>query len=121
MENVPKGHFIHSNHINIWNLNSKYYTTTDHTKDHMKRRTMKNPYHCCLCAKKSISRDHMKSHAREKLNHYAQCGREFISRNHSKRHSKRIIECNLYHCTLCGKKKLISRNHTKKHMKSLAR
>ena len=34
--------------IIIWNLNIKYYTTTDHMKIH----TTKNPYHCCLCAKK---------------------------------------------------------------------
>ena len=33
MENVPKGHIIHSNQINIWNVNSKYHTTTDHTKE----------------------------------------------------------------------------------------
>ena len=84
MENVPK--------INIWNLNTKYHTPTDHTKRHMKIQTMENPYHCCLCAKKSISRSHMKSHARENLNPYAQRGREVISRNHSKRHTKRIIE-----------------------------
>ena len=32
MENVPK--------INILNLNSKYHTTTDHTKRHMKIHTM---------------------------------------------------------------------------------
>ena len=43
-----------------------------------------------------------------------------ISRNHSKRRSKRIIEENLYYCTLCGKG-LISRDHTKRHMKSHAR
>ena len=36
MENVLKGHIIHSNEINIWNVNSKYHTTTDHTKRHMK-------------------------------------------------------------------------------------
>ena len=76
MENVPK--------IIIWNLNSKYYTTTDHTKRHMKIHSTKNRYHCCPCAKKSISRSHMKSHARENLNPYVQCGREVISRNHSK-------------------------------------
>ena len=64
MENVAKGHIIHSYEINIWNLNSKYHTTTDHTKRHMKIHTMENPYHCCLCAKKSISRSHMKSHAK---------------------------------------------------------
>ena len=44
MENVPK--------INIWNLNTKYHTTTAHTKYHMKIHTMENPYHYCLCAKK---------------------------------------------------------------------
>ena len=82
MENVPKGHIIHSNQINIWNVNSKKHTTTDHTKRHMKIHTMKNPYHCPLCAKKSISRSHMKSHARENPNPYALCGREVISRNH---------------------------------------
>ena len=42
MENVPRGHIIHSNQINIWNVNSKYRTTTDHTKRHMKIHTMKN-------------------------------------------------------------------------------
>ena len=52
MENVPKGHIIHSNQINIWNVNSKYHTTTDHTKRHMKIQTMENLYHCYLCAKK---------------------------------------------------------------------
>ena len=51
MENVPK--------INIWDLDSKYRTTTDHTKRHIKIHTMKNPYHCCLCAKKSISRSQL--------------------------------------------------------------
>ena len=30
-ENVLKGHIIHSNQINILNVNSKYHTTTDHT------------------------------------------------------------------------------------------
>ena len=44
MENVPKGHIIHSNQINTWNVNFKYHTTTNQTK------------HCFLCAKKSISR-----------------------------------------------------------------
>ena len=92
MENVLKGHIIHRHKINIWYVNSKYHTTTDHTKRHMKIHTMGNPYHCSLCAKKSISRSHMKSHARENLNPYALCGREVLSRNHSKRHSKRIIE-----------------------------
>ena len=71
MGNVPKGHIIHSYQINIWNLNSKYHTTTDLTKPHMKIQSMKNTYHCCLCAKKSISRSHMKSHARENINPYA--------------------------------------------------
>ena len=66
MENVPKGHIIHSNQINIWNVNSKYHTTTDHTKRHMKIHTMKNPYHCSLCPKKSI-RSQMKGHAGENL------------------------------------------------------
>ena len=84
MESLPK--------IDIWYLNTKYHTTTDHTKRHMKIHTMENPYHCCLCAKKSTSTIHMKSYARENLNPYAQCGREVISRNHLKRHSKRIIE-----------------------------
>ena len=84
MENVPK--------INIWNLNTKYHKTIDHTKCHMKIHTMENPYHCCVCAQISIPRSHMKSHARENQNPYAQCGREVISRNHSKRHGKRIIE-----------------------------
>ena len=98
----------------------KQYPTTDHTKRHMKIYTIKNPYHCFLCATKSIYRSHMKSHARENMNPYALCWREVITRNHSKRHSKRIIEQNLYHCTLCSKG-LISRNHTKRHMKSHAR
>ena len=35
IENVPKGHIIHSNQINIWNINSKKHTITDHTKRHM--------------------------------------------------------------------------------------
>ena len=73
---------IHSNQINIWNVNSKSHTTTDHTKRHMKIHTMKNPYACPLCAKKSISRSDMKSQTRENLNPYALCGRETISRNH---------------------------------------
>ena len=116
MENVPNGHIIHSNQIITLNVNYKYHTTTDHTKRNMKIHTVKYPYHCSLCAKKSISRSHMKSHAREHLNPYALCEREVISRNHSKKRSKRIIEYNLYHCTLCGKG-LISRNHTKRHIK----
>ena len=37
---------------------------------HMKILTMKNPYRCSLCGKKSISRSHMKSHASENLNPY---------------------------------------------------
>ena len=81
MENVPK--------INIWNSNTKYHTTTDHTERHMKYHTMEKPYQCCLCA---ISWSHMKGDDRENLNPYAQCGREVISRNHSNRHSKIIIE-----------------------------
>ena len=32
MENVPNGHILHSNQIDIWNVNSKHHTTTDHTK-----------------------------------------------------------------------------------------
>ena len=64
MENVPKGHIIHSDEINIWNVNSKCLATKRNIKIH----TMKNPYHCSLCAQKSISRSHMKSHARENLN-----------------------------------------------------
>ena len=119
-ENVLKGRIIHRHKTYIWYVNSKYHTTTDHTKCHMKIHTRENPYHCSLCGKESIPRSHMKSHARENLNPYALCGREVISRNHPKRHSKRIIEKNPYHCTLCGKG-LISRNHTKRHMKSLAR
>ena len=67
IENVPKGHIIHSNHINTWNVYRKYHTTTDNTKRHMKMHTMKNPYNCSLCAKKSISRSRIKSHARENL------------------------------------------------------
>ena len=65
MENVPK--------INIWNLKSKCYTTTDHTKCHIKIHATKKPYQCCLCAKKSISRSYMKGNAGEKLKPYAQC------------------------------------------------
>ena len=68
MENVPKGHFIHSILNNIWTVNSKHHTTTDHT------------------------RRHMKSHARDNLNINALCEREVLSRNHSKRHSKTISE-----------------------------
>ena len=48
---------------------------------------MENPYNCCLCAKKSISRSHMKSHARENLNPYAQSYQGTTQRD-----SKRIIE-----------------------------
>ena len=36
IENVLKEHSIHSNEINIWNVNSKYHTTKDHTKRHIK-------------------------------------------------------------------------------------
>ena len=43
-----EGNIIHSNQINTRNVNRKYHTTTDHMKIH----TMKNPYHCSLCAKK---------------------------------------------------------------------
>ena len=92
MENVPKGHIIHSNEINTLNVNRKYHTNTDHTKRHMKIHTMKIPYQCSLCAKKSISMSRMKSHARENPNPYALCEREVVSRIHSKRRSKRIIE-----------------------------
>jgi hypothetical protein len=88
MENVRKGHIIHSTQINIRNVNSKYHTTIDH------------------------SRSPMKSNVRDNLNIYALCEREVISRNHSKKRSKRIIEYNLYYRTLCGKG-LIFRNHTK--------
>ena len=42
MENVQKGHIIYRSQINIWNLNSKYHTTTDHTERHIKIHTMKN-------------------------------------------------------------------------------
>ena len=66
MENVPKGHIIHSILNNIWTVNSKYRTTTDH------------------------SRSHMKSHARYNLNIIVQCEMEVLSRNHSKRHRKTI-------------------------------
>ena len=55
MENVPNGHIIHSILINIWTVNSKYHTTTEH------------------------SRSHMKSHARDNLNIYALCEREVLS------------------------------------------
>ena len=41
--------------------------------------TMKNPYHCYLCAKKSIYRSRIKSHARENLNPCALCEREVMS------------------------------------------
>ena len=92
MENVPKGHIIHRNKINTWNVNFKYHTTTDQTKNHMRIHTMKNSYHCFLCAKKSISRSCIKNHARENLNPYALCEREVVSRYHSKRRSKKIIE-----------------------------
>jgi predicted RNA-binding Zn-ribbon protein involved in translation (DUF1610 family) len=91
MENVQKRHIIHRNENNTWNVNGKYHTTTDKTKRHIKIQTMKNQYHCSLCAKKSICRSQMNNHATENLNPYAQCGKEVISRNHSKRHS-RIIE-----------------------------
>ena len=72
MENVTKGHTIHSDQINIFNENSKYHTTTDH----MKIYAMENPYHRSLCAKKFISRSHMKRNARENLNPYELCVRE---------------------------------------------
>ena len=52
IENVPKGQSIHSNQINIWNVNSEYHTTTDHTKRHTKIHSIKNPYNCSLYAKK---------------------------------------------------------------------
>ena len=52
IENVQKGHIIDSNQNHIWNLNSKYHATTDHTKRHIKIHTMKSLYHCSLCAKK---------------------------------------------------------------------
>ena len=53
MENVRKGYIIHSNQINIRNVNSKYHTTGDHTNLHIKIYTMKLiSYHCSLCAKK---------------------------------------------------------------------
>ena len=120
VENVPNEHIICSNQINIRNVISKYNTTTDQTKRHIKIYTKKNPHCCSLLAKKFISRSHMKSHARENLNPYAVCGRKVISKKHSKRRSKSIIEKNLYHCTLCGKG-LISRKDTKRRMKSLAR
>ena len=38
--NVPKGHIIHSDQNNIWNVNSKCHTITDHTKRHMKIHTI---------------------------------------------------------------------------------
>ena len=41
MENVPRGYIIHSTQIDIWNVKSKYHTTTDHTKHHMKIHAMK--------------------------------------------------------------------------------
>ena len=56
MENVQKRHIIHRNENNTWNVNSKYHTTTDQTKRHIKIHTMKNQYHCSLCAKKFISK-----------------------------------------------------------------
>ena len=71
IENVPKEVIIHSDQINIWNVNSKYHATTDHTKHRIRIHTMKNPNHSSLYAKKSIFRSHMKSHARENLNPYA--------------------------------------------------
>ena len=58
MENVPKGHLIQSNHINIWNVYSKYHTTTDHTKRHMKIYTIQNPFQCFLCAKIYLQKLH---------------------------------------------------------------
>ena len=91
-ENILKGHIIHSNWINTWNINRIYHTTTDHTKHHIKIYTIKkNPSHCSLCAKKSIPRSHMKSHAGENLNPYALCEMEVVWRSQSKRRSKRII------------------------------
>ena len=53
MENVSKGHIILGNQNNIWNVISKYHTTTDPTKHHMKIHTIRNPYHCSLFSKKN--------------------------------------------------------------------
>ena len=55
MENVQEGHIILSNQNDIWNVISKYLTTTDHTKRHMKIHTMRNPYNCSLFSKKNPS------------------------------------------------------------------
>jgi hypothetical protein len=42
---------LYCNQINTWYVKSKYHTTTDQIKRHIKIHTMKNPYHCSLCAK----------------------------------------------------------------------
>ena len=56
MENVQKGHIIHSNQISICNVDSKYHTTRNHTKRQMKIHTMKIIlYLFSLCANKSMS------------------------------------------------------------------
>ena len=73
-----------SNNTTNWKkfMCDQFHTTTDHTKRPMKIHTMKNSYHCSLCAKKSISRSHIQSHALENLKTYALYGSKVISRNH---------------------------------------
>ena len=41
-ENVPKRHIIHSDQINIGNIDIKYHTNADHIKHHMKIHTKKS-------------------------------------------------------------------------------
>ena len=83
-ENTKKlGNTIMVSEISIFTLwveNLQF--NCDQCNKTMKIHTMKNPYHCPLCAKKSISSSQMKSHARGNLNPYALCGREVKSRNH---------------------------------------
>ena len=55
IENISKGHIIHNNQIHIWNVNSKYHTTTENTKHHMKIHTMKKTHITFLCVPKNPS------------------------------------------------------------------
>ena len=52
MENVPKGHIIYGNQINIWNANSKYHTFTDHTNRHIHENSYYKTHITVLCVPK---------------------------------------------------------------------